>query len=149
MQRTGVASSRVHLRGDVQLSDTGLPPMEKYALGGINSVRGYRKNVLIKDNGLNASLEWWFPLIRDNATGAEFLSIAPFFDYGRGWDSGHEAADAGRVTDLASTGLGLRWTWKDLSADFFYGYGFLKSGISTGNDPQEHGIHFNVTWNIL
>jgi hemolysin activation/secretion protein len=84
MQRTGLVDSRVHLRGETQLADTGLPPMEKYALGGMYSVRGYRKNVMIKDNGVNASLEWWFPLLRDNLTGSEYLSIAPFFDYGRG-----------------------------------------------------------------
>jgi hemolysin activation/secretion protein len=149
MQQTGVLGSRVHLRGEAQLADTDLPPMEKYALGGMNSVRGYRKNVLIKDNGINASLEWWFPLIRDSITGGEYFSVAPFFDYGRGWDSGHETEDAGKATDLASVGLGFRWAWKGLSVDFFYGYGMLKSGITTGHDPQEHGIHFAVTWNAL
>jgi hemolysin activation/secretion protein len=149
MQRTGLWASRIHLRGEAQLADTGLPPMEKYALGGINSVRGYRKNVLVKDNGMNASLEWWFPLIRDNVSGSEYFSVAPFFDYGRGWDSGQETADANRATDLASIGVGLRWAWKGLSVDFFYGYGLLKSGITVGSAPQEQGVHFAVTWNVL
>ena len=103
----------------------------------------------IKDNGINASLEWWFPLIRDSITGGEYFSVAPFFDYGRGWDSGNETPDAGKATDLASVGLGFRWAWKGLSVDFFYGYGMLKSGITTGHDPQEHGVHFAVTWNAL
>ncbi len=149
MQRTGILSSRIHLRGEAQLADTGLPPMEKYALGGMNSVRGYRKNVLVKDNGVNGSLEWWIPLLRDSISGTEHLSIAPFFDYGRGWDSGHENADAGKGTDLASVGLGFRGAWKGVTVDFFYGYGFLKSGISTGQDPQEHGVHFAISWSVL
>jgi hemolysin activation/secretion protein len=149
MQRTGLLGSRIHLRGEAQLADTGLPPMEKYALGGLNSVRGYRKNVLVKDNGINASAEWWFPLVRDSVSGSEHLSVAPFFDYGRGWDSGHETVDAAKGTDLASVGLGIRGTWKGLSVDFFYGYGFLTKGITSGNDPQEQGIHFAVTWNAF
>jgi hemolysin activation/secretion protein len=149
MQRTGLVNSRVHLRGETQLADTGLPPMEKYALGGMYSVRGYRKNVMIKDNGVNASLEWWFPLLRDSITGSEYLSIAPFFDYGRGWDSGRTTGDAAKGSDLASIGLGLRGTWKDLSVDFFYGYGLIKSDPSYSSDLQDQGIHFMVTWNVL
>jgi hemolysin activation/secretion protein len=146
MQRTGIVSSRIHLRGEAQLSDIDLPPMEKYALGGMNSVRGYRKNVLVKDNGVNASLEWWFPLMRDTVTGSEFLSVIPFADYGRGWDNNR---DANKGIDLASIGMGLHGSWKGVSVDFFYGYGLLKKDIATGKDPQEQGIHFAVTWNAL
>jgi hemolysin activation/secretion protein len=149
MQRTGLIDSRVHLRGETQLADTSLPPMEKYALGGMYSVRGYRKNVMIKDSGVNASLEWWFPLFRDSVTGSEYLSIAPFFDFGRGWDSGRTTGDAAKGSDLASIGLGLRSTWKDLSVDFFYGYGLIKSDPSYSSDLQDQGIHFMVTWNVL
>ncbi|MBK5276056.1 MAG: ShlB/FhaC/HecB family hemolysin secretion/activation protein [Desulfuromonadales bacterium] len=146
MQRTEVLGSRINLRGEAQLADTDLPGMEKYALGGMNSVRGYRKNVLVKDNGVNGSLEWWFPLVRDNLTGSEYFSVIPFIDYGRGWDSNHEAS---KGIDLASIGLGLHGAWKGLSVDFFYGYGLLKKDIATGKDPQEQGIHFAVTWNVL
>jgi hemolysin activation/secretion protein len=149
MQRTGLFNSRVHLRAETQLADTSLPPMEKYALGGLNSVRGYRKNVLLKDNGVTASLEWWFPLFRDSATGNEYLSIAPFFDYGRGWDSGRETGQVSRGSDLASVGVGLRWAWKGLTVDFFYGYALLDRDITTGSDPQDQGIHFLVTWNVF
>jgi hemolysin activation/secretion protein len=149
LQRTGILNSRIHFRSEVQLADTGLPPMEKYSLGGINSVRGYRKNVLVKDNSITASIEWWFPLVRDYVSGNEFLSMVTFADYGRGWDSGHETPGAGRGTDLFSLGAGVRWAWKGLTIDFFYGYGLLKSGITTGNDPQDKGIHFAATWNIL
>lgn len=149
MQRTGFAGSRIHLRGEAQLADTGLPPMEKYSLGGLNSVRGYRKNVLVKDNGINASLEWWVPLVRNTVTGTDYLSVVPFFDYGRGWDSGRDANDAGAATNLASTGLGLRFAHKGLVVDLFYGYGLLKKNLTTGNDPQEQGVHFDVTWKIL
>jgi hemolysin activation/secretion protein len=148
MQRTGILNSRIHLRSEAQLADTGLPPMEKFALGGINSVRGFRKNTLVKDNGVNTSLEWWFPLISDKTTGSEYFSVAPFFDYGRGWDKGHETADAGKGTNLASIGLGLRWAWKELSVDFFYGYGLLNNN-RTSSDLQDQGIHFTVTWNVL
>lgn len=151
MQQTGIFSSRIHFRGEAQLTDQqGLPPIEKYALGGMNSVRGYRKNLLIKNNGMNGSLEWWFPLLHGSTPGSELLSIAPFIDYGRGWDRGNfMEAGKGYGTDIASYGLGMRWAGKGLSVDFFYGYGFVKSGISKGNDPQDQGFHFAVNWNVL
>jgi hemolysin activation/secretion protein len=151
MQRTGLLSSRIQFKGEAQFADQqGIPPSEKYALGGMNSVRGYRKNILVKNNGVNSSLEWWFPLMHDNTSGTDILSIAPFIDYGRGWDSGNLMnAGKGYGTDLASYGIGMRWAWKGLSVDAFYGYGFVKSGITKGNDPQDQGFHFAVNWSVL
>jgi hemolysin activation/secretion protein len=145
MQRTGLLGSRVQLRGEAQVADISLAPLEKYAMGGLYTVRGYRKNVLVSDNAVTGSLEWWFPLVQDGA-GTEYLSLAPFADYGRGWDNGASSASP---RDLASVGIGLRLAWKGLAADFFYGYALRKSGERNIGDPQEDGIHFAVTWNVL
>lgn len=146
MQRTGIVGSSINFRGEAQIADTGLTSMEKYALGGINSVRGYRKNVLVKDNGVTGSLEWWFPLVKENSARSESLSVAPFVDYGRGWDNG---AGSNAPRDLASIGVGLRSISNGLSVDLFYGYGLLDSGVRKTGDPQENGIHFSVTWSAM
>jgi hypothetical protein len=39
------------LRADVQLSPDELVPLEQFGLGGIESVRGYRQDALLTDNG--------------------------------------------------------------------------------------------------
>ena len=49
------------LRADVQLADRTLVPLEQFGLGGQESVRGYRQDLLLTDNGALASAEVRFP----------------------------------------------------------------------------------------
>jgi hemolysin activation/secretion protein len=39
------------VRGDVQFADRALIPREQFGLGGLGSVRGYRQDFLLTDNG--------------------------------------------------------------------------------------------------
>ena len=39
------------LRSDLQLSTTNLVPLEQFSLGGLSSVRGYRQDAILTDNG--------------------------------------------------------------------------------------------------
>jgi hemolysin activation/secretion protein len=52
------------LRGDVQLANKTLLPLEQFGLGGIDSIRGYRQDQLLTDNGLFASAELRVPILR-------------------------------------------------------------------------------------
>ena len=45
------------LRLEGQWADRELIPMEKFELGGANSVRGYRENQIISDSGFFASID--------------------------------------------------------------------------------------------
>lgn len=75
-----------------------LPSAEQFYLGGPNSVRGYKQDVVGGDSGLTFSAEYAVPLGRKRA-----LSLYCFFDYGNLFGStsydDHE---------LMSLGLGLR-----------------------------------------
>ena len=53
---------QLNLRGDVQLTADPLLPIERIAIGGIDTVRGYRENELVVDNGWIASAELRIPL---------------------------------------------------------------------------------------
>lgn len=57
--------SEVLFRSDVQLASEALLSLEKLPVGGANSVRGYRENQLVRDNGWLSSLEPTFrtPLV--------------------------------------------------------------------------------------
>ena len=49
------------LRGDVQFANQTLLPIEQFGLGGQNTIRGYRQDALLTDNGILASAEIRFP----------------------------------------------------------------------------------------
>ena len=75
------------VRSDLQLSADELVPLEKFGVGGLGSVRGYRQDTLLTDNGFFASAEVRFPVFRTSA-GEGVVQIVPFLDLGVGWNSG-------------------------------------------------------------
>jgi len=131
------------VRGDVQLSTTSLVPLEQFSLGGLQSVRGYRQDLLLSDNGAFASAEVRLPILRVPDWGA-VLQVAPFVDIGTSWNAGRSAPDP---STLASVGLGLVWQQSDrFTARIDYGIP-LVSVSSTERTWQENGIYFSVFYN--
>ncbi len=77
------------LRSDLQLAATNLVPLEQFSLGGLDSVRGYRQDAILTDNGFFASAEVRLPILRAQKVEG-ILQIAPFLDFGVGWNSGDD-----------------------------------------------------------
>jgi hemolysin activation/secretion protein len=134
----------VILRANTQLTDDPLLPIEQFAVGGANTVRGYRENQLVRDNGVVASIEFRLPLYPLSLPFASaetaVLQLAPFFDYGAAWNH-DESKD-----EISSIGVGLVWEptpW--LSAQVYYGYR-LNSVVDPEDDDdlQDHGISFRL-----
>jgi hemolysin activation/secretion protein len=92
------------VRSDLQLANRALVPLEQIGLGGFRSVRGYRQDVLLTDNGLLLSAEAQIPIARFGR--ANLLQIVPFVDYGRGWNSSGQ--DSPEENNLLGVGLGLQ-----------------------------------------
>ncbi len=131
------------LRGNVQLSTTSLVPLEQFSLGGLQSVRGYRQDLLLTDNGAFASAEVRLPVLRISDWNA-VLQIAPFVDVGSTWNAASEAPER---NSLASVGLGLVWQQSDrFTARLDYGIP-LVSVSSTNGTWQENGLYFSVFYN--
>ncbi len=103
--RLPVLDSQLIARADVQLTPDPLLTLEQVAIGGRYTVRGYREFTLLRDNGLMASLELRVPLVRKTRW-ADYLELAPFFDYGRGWNAIGSTPDP---LDIYSVGIGIRW----------------------------------------
>ena len=133
-------------RTDLQLSDRPLVPLEQFSLGGMGSVRGYRQDALLSDNGLLASVELRIPLLRARKIGG-VLHLIPFFDFGTTWNSG----DGTELKDntLASVGLGLQWQIQDrLTARFDWGIPLID--IDDSNDSlQEQGLLFSLNFKLF
>ena len=132
----------VLLRSNVQLADRPIVPFEQFGIGGLNSARGYRQNLFLVDNGVFISAEGRVPILRIY-NGEGVLQIAPFIDFGNGWnnDDGRFFEDSNRVL---SAGLGLRWQWSDrLSARVDFGIPLISVGDeASGFDDQQ--IFFSI-----
>jgi hemolysin activation/secretion protein len=132
----------VFASSDLQLANRALLPLEQFGLGGLNSVRGYRQDLLLGDNGISASAELRFPIFGESERGLGVLQIAPFIDAGRVWNSsGREDFDP---QTLVSVGAGLRWEMSDrMTASFYWGIP-LVDVKSRQRTWQEKGLHFSV-----
>ena len=134
-------------RTDAQISNQPLLPLEQIAVGGRYTVRGYRENLLVRDQALIASVELRIPLVQ-NAPWAEYLQLVPFSDYGYAKNRDLPTLDP---TGIYSVGLGLRWglplmkSPADLKLDFeiYWGYA-IKDVTYPDHNLHDEGIHFQI-----
>ncbi len=129
-------------RGNIQVADRPLVPIAQCGVGGLYSVRGYPQDFLLVDNCFSASAELRIPILR-TADRKGILQIAPFVDFGTGWNNGDRPLQD--PTSLFGVGIGLRWQWtKRISASFDWGIP-LNSFSSGSNSLQDQGLYFSVT----
>jgi hemolysin activation/secretion protein len=128
------------LRGSAQLASDRLLSIEQFALGGIDTVRGYRENQIVRDIGAAGSVEFHIPLIA-TASGNRILEFVPFVDLGYGEN---EEGDTLSET-LSSIGAGIVWTPnRHVNAQLYYGYALNRDVNEETDDLQDAGIHFNI-----
>jgi hemolysin activation/secretion protein len=132
------------VRGDVQLSPDNLVSFEQIGLGGLDTLRGYRQDTLLTDNGVLGSVELRLPVFRF-AGGNGLVQIAPFLDVGTGWNSGGQPNPD--TTSLVSLGMGLQLELgNQLTARLDFGKPLVDIN-SRNRTWQENGIHFSVKYN--
>jgi hemolysin activation/secretion protein len=128
-----------------QWSDEPLLALEQLSLGGAETVRGYRENTLVRDRGIISSLELRFPVLFNKA-GAGIVSVAPFFDFGGGWNSN----ESPQPTTIYSTGLGLLLAPnKHINAQLYWGYRLRHIPMPPDKNAQDLGLHFQVNFNVF
>jgi len=137
---------QIIFRTNVQLTNDPLFGMEQFAVGGALSVRGYRENQIVRDNGYNLSLEYRYPLMKD-ATGRSVLVLAPFFDAG---GANNTVLPNGPDPDfISSAGVGLRWDpTPRIHAQVYWGHAF-HDVLVDGDSLQDDGVHFLLSANLL
>ena len=130
-------------RSDIQLSTTELVPLEQFSLGGINTVRGYRQDVLLGDNGVLLSAELRIPVYRWSAR-QNSVSLIPFIDFGKVW-SQNEPINREEDT-LLSVGLGVQLAVSDrLRARVDWGIPLIEVP-DTNRTLQENGVYFSLEY---
>ncbi len=133
------------LQGDIQLAGSGLVPLEQFRAGGVDSVRGYRQDLILGDNGIFTSAELRIPLFRIDKIGG-LVQLAPFFDLATVWNS-----DDVEIEDstLPAVGVGLNFKAGDnFNARLDWGIP-LTSVDAEGSSLQEDGVYFSLDYNFF
>lgn len=135
-----------------QLALTQLPLNEQFEIGGLDSVRGYRENTLLRDSGAVASLEGRLPLVavawpgEMGESGDPNIYLRPFIDAGVGWDFAGRDATRRDPKVLASVGAGLLWAPARLiSARVDVGFRLIDGNYAEADSLQGLGVQFSIS----
>lgn len=133
------------LRGAVQLASDRLLALEQFAVGGVSTVRGYRENELVGDNGFAATMEVKFPVWKNSlANGWPVdLRMSVFSDVGSAWNK-RERQSAELLWSAgitASLSLG-----RQLTADVSYGVPIKPAPDREDDNLQDYGLQFQVQY---
>jgi hemolysin activation/secretion protein len=132
-RRFGERDYQVIFKTNLQLTDDPLLPMEKCAMGGMETVRGYPENTLVRDRCFMASLEFRAPIYQLPLPGVSHRSdegvvqLAAFADYGYAKNKGGFDLVPNAIY---SAGLGLRWDpGEKVHAALYWGYPFKEVDV--------------------
>ena len=128
------------VQGRVQLADRSIVALEQFAVGGQSTVRGYRQDALLADNGAFASVELQLPIGQSETS---VFQVAPFIDAGTVWNKLLRSGNTSNT--LLSTGLGLQWRTERFSARIDWGIPLINIPGSK-NSWQDRGLYFSVRY---
>ncbi|NJK60396.1 MAG: ShlB/FhaC/HecB family hemolysin secretion/activation protein [Oscillatoriales cyanobacterium SM2_1_8] len=147
MQRLGLDRDTLLLvRLGAQLTGDRLLSLNRFSVGGPQSVRGYRQNQATGDSGILASLEFQLPIVRDeNDNGV--VKLLPFMDVGSVWNTDGSTV-SGLPQTLAGVGMGVQWqfapTWS-LRVD----YGVPLNRVTNATENlQDAGVYFSLSGSL-
>ena len=145
VQRIGTdRDTLAFFRLNMQFSGDQLLSLNRFSIGGAQSIRGYRQNQLTGDNGVQASVELQFPVARDEE-GLATVKLLPFVEAGTIWNS-----SGVNSTNQSLIGLGLGATYqpmRNLLLRLDYGIPLVNVSNS-GNNLQDSGLYFSINANF-
>lgn len=148
-RRLGKSGLQATLRGDVQLTPDSLLAIERIGIGGGDTVRGYRENELVFDNGWVVSAGLQVPVGRLALPGTAKtledgrIALVPFVDAGGGWNND---GDDGGINEVVSIGVGADWKMlENTSFRLDVGLPLIDTDSPEGDDLQDFGIHFRLS----
>ncbi|WP_017655862.1 ShlB/FhaC/HecB family hemolysin secretion/activation protein [Fortiea contorta] len=124
---------------NTQLTPDSLLSLEKVAIGGVDTVRGYDHNQLVADNAVLGGIQLQIPLTRN----ADTLRLRPFIDFGTVWNN---RADNPNPQTIASLGLGLDWQpFRGLMLRADYGIPLTPTG-DRSSSILDNSFNFSVRY---
>jgi len=133
------------LQTDLQLTPNNLLPSQQFVIGGGQSVRGFRQNARIGDNGVRFSVENRFTIQR-NAAGDPVLQLVPFLDSGIVWNNSSNPNTTSSQNFLAGAGIGIVWEpIRRLTARLEYALPFISLSDRSSN-LQDTAFYFSLNY---
>jgi hemolysin activation/secretion protein len=130
------------VRSNIQLASDSLLSRVQFSLGGQATVRGYRQDALLTDNGVFASVEARLPIFRVPEVQGT-LQVTPFIDFGTGWNTSGDGPDP---NTLVGVGFGLLWQMGDnFTARLDWGIPLIDINLRDGT-WQENGVYFQLQY---
>jgi hemolysin activation/secretion protein len=139
-----IISPTLLVRSELQLSADPLLPIEQFSLGGYSTVRGYRQDTILSNNGFFISAEVQVPILRVPEIQGT-LQIAPFIDFGTAWNN----RDNLENNTLVGAGFGLIWRMGEtFNARLDWGIPLVNFDYSDSGSRtwQQDGIYFQVQY---
>lgn len=132
---------QLSLRTTLQRSGNLLSPLDRVALGGAQSVRGFRENQLIRDQGSVFNVDLDYP-VRQGGKHDLALTLGVFHDRGAGKNHGESSAS------LSSSGLTLKGQWDGWRFDLALALARrFPDGVQRRSSSfQDQGLHFQVSY---
>jgi len=150
IRRLAFLDSQLISRVSMRFTDDPMLAIEKFSMGGAMTVRGYRENLIISDNGVIGSMEWRIPIGKYPFIGLSKtvndgqIHLAPFIDYGKG--NNHNEDPELDPDTLLGAGLGLRWNISSSTlAEIYWGAALEDIENDADSDIQDDGIHFYIS----
>lgn len=156
------SDNSVVIRSYLQLAAEPLLSLEKFGVGGQLTVRGYRENILVRDNAWVSSIEFRFPLIKLPIPGLSksdedgTLEFATFYDFAWAKNESFHDPSVNRIQQpaiiqtISSLGIGLRWQpHKKIQSQFYWGVPLRNVKTGGEHDLQDSGIHFLLNMQLL
>ena len=120
-------------RAGGQIATGSLPGLEKYAVGGDGSVRGYETNEVTGDNGLLLQGELHMPVTRLGPTEVP-IDLFAFADYGAVYNH-----SSGTSQSVLGAGLGMSAKLTEtVSISAAWGHAFLAGAATQANSDRFH-----------
>jgi len=128
------------LRLNMQFSGNQLLSLNRFSIGGPQSIRGYRQSQLTGDSGIQASAELQFPVVRDEE-GVSIIKLLPFVEGGIIWNS---SGLNSTTQSLLAIGLGATYQpIRNLLLRLDYGIPLVNVS-NAGNNLQDSGLYFSI-----
>jgi hemolysin activation/secretion protein len=129
---------QVRFSSSAQWADQPLIPGEQFGIGGGTSVRGFQEREISNDKGVQVSLELYTPEMCARLGGDHRCRLLGFVDSGAVYRIDALPGEQARE-DIASTGLGLRYSWsRHISFQTDYGYVLRGGGSQSRGDWRLH-----------
>jgi len=142
VQKLPLLDARLGVRLDAQLANDSLFGLERFSIGGSNSVRGYRENAIVRDNGVVVGTEIRVPIKQPwHWLDVELLVFA---DAGHGWNDRDRRSGPSSLVGIGG-GLDLR-LWQDLRLQATWGSDLKEFPTRADRDLQDRGFHILLSW---